>query len=168
MKDNKVEQKQEKNVQTRNQTIFNQLIMTVAIMIYFIALHLGYKNISLDVFELDLKVYSIALLLISIFVFENAYKKDSGTIAIYGIETLVLALETLLIPHIAERLGINIPIILVISPFVFAVYYIFKCVITYTKERRAYLNSLSDIKEIVKKEEPQKKEAKKKTEKNRK
>lgn len=170
MKKNEIKLKNEQNTQTRNQVIFNQLVMAVAIMIYFIALHLGYKNIKLDIFELNLKVYSICLLIISIIVFENAYKKDSGTIAIYGIECLVLATITLLTTHIVERLGISIPNLLVTFSYVFAIYYIFKSMIIYTKEEKAYLNTLSDIKEIVKKDEPQKKEASKKnkTEKNRK
>ena len=40
-------------------------------------------------------------------------------------------------------------------------YYIIKTIIIYFKARKKYLSSLSDVKEIVKKEKPIKKEAKK-------
>ena len=49
---------------------------------------------------------------------------------------------------------------IIVSSYAFSIYYILKAIILYTKERRDYLKSLSDIKEIVD-IKPTKKEAKK-------
>ena len=50
---------------------------------------------------------------------------------------------------------------LIASSISVATYYILKGIIIYTKEKKEYLNTLSDISEIVKEDEPIKKEAKK-------
>jgi len=46
--------------------------------------------------------------------------------------------------------------------YVFAIYFVLKSIVIYTKGRKEVEKSLSDIEEIVKKEEPIKKEATKK------
>ena len=92
---------------------------------------------------------SIIILLISILIFEIAYKKDNGTIAIYGIEILVLSIYVLLIPHIIERANLEFTNYILVSSYVFTAYYMLKSMIIYTIDRKRYLNSLSDIKDIV-------------------
>ena len=92
---------------------------------------------------------------------EIAYRKDNGRIAINSIEVLVLASHTLSIAHIVEAHRFSFANYILVSSYIFSIYYLFKAIFVYTKEKKEYLDSLSDIKEIVA-NNPTKKEATKK------
>ena len=96
---------------------------------------------------------------ISIIIFEIAYKKDDGIIAITGIEILITAFHTLSILHIVQVSAFDFRIYILTSSYLFAIYFVLKSMIIYTMEKRKYLKSLSDIKNIVK-NEPTRKDAK--------
>ena len=96
---------------------------------------------------------------------EKAYKKDDTSIALTGVELLVLSIHSLSIMHVINVYKYDFRYYLLTSSYIFSIYYVLKSIILYTKEKKEYLNSLSDISEIVKKEEPVKKEAKKKSKK---
>lgn len=150
-----------------NKTIFYNLLIAIFMMLYFIVLNFGYINIELKTLIVDLKVFSIIYLAISIFLFEKSYKQDNGALAINGIEILVIAGHTLSIMHVINAYNIEFRYYIAISSYIIAIYYVLKCIIIYTKGKIEYLKSLSDISNIVKEEEPVKKEAvkrKKKTE----
>jgi hypothetical protein len=106
------------------------------------------------------QIASLIILFLSILTFEIAYHKDSGKIAINGIEILILAVHSLTMWHVTNKMNFQFNIYIVVSTYIFAIYYILKSMIIYTNEKRKYLNSLSDIHEIVSKD-PIKKEAKK-------
>lgn len=129
--------------------IFENIIIAVAIMLYFIIINFSYYRIDDYILQMGLKISSIIILLISILIFEIAYKKDNGTIAIYGIEILVLSIYVLLIPHIVERTKLEFTNYILVSSYIFTAYYMLKSMIIYTIDRKRYLNSLSDIKDIV-------------------
>ena len=112
----------------------------------------------------DIKVFAGAFLVTGIIFLEIAYKKDKGTIAITGIEFLCLSLHNLSIMHIITLFKYDFRVYLLTSSYIFSIYYVLKSIILYTKGRKDYLNSLSDISEIVKKDEPIKREAKKREE----
>ncbi len=152
---------EEKNIQI-NKELFTNICMAISVMIYYIFINLGYANIELDIFKIDLKVFSMIILGITIILFENAYKKESSKLAIIGIECLILASHTLSAIHVTTIFNFYFKYYILTSSYCFAIYYVLKDIIIYTKERRNYLNSLSDISEIIKKEEPRKKEASKK------
>lgn len=151
----------EKNpiMEKTNTKIFINIIIAILIMIYFVALHIGYDKINEEIFSRVLQIATMLLLLIAIVLFEIAYKKDSGTIAINGIEILVLSCHSLSIPYITEVSDFDFKWYATISAYIFAIYFIFKAIVIYTLGRKEYLKSLSDIPEIVKKEEPKKKVA---------
>ena len=151
----------EKNNKINKELLIN-ICIAIGIMIYYIFINLGYVNIEPEILKVDLKVFSMILLGVAIIIFEKAYKKDSGKAAIYGIEFLVLAFHTLSIIHITTIYQFYFKYYILTSSYCFAIYYVFKDIILYTIERRRYLKSLSDIPEIVKKEELKKKEATKK------
>ena len=69
-------------------------------MLYFYLINLGSINIAPEKLELDLKVFSVVTILITVFIFEIAYKKDSGRIAIYGIESIFISLATLFLAYL--------------------------------------------------------------------
>ena len=95
---------------------------------------------------------------------EISYKKESDSIAMYGIEFLALAIFTLLIKHMPKLFQCNTQTYILIGSYLFAIYYMLKTAVLYTKERQEELNKLSDIKEIVK-NEPVKKATKRKNKK---
>ena len=53
------------------------MVIGILVVLYFIFLNLGFKNIEKNIFATDLKVFSITILVISIFIFERAYKNKS-------------------------------------------------------------------------------------------
>ncbi len=140
--------------------IFENLIIAVAMMLYFILINFSYLRMEEDLLLQGIKIASLIILFFSIIIFEVAYHKDSGRIAINGIEVLVLAILTLTIRLVTARFKIDFGKYIVYLAYTFTIYYILKSIILYTIEKKKYLDSLSDIHEIVS-NEPVKKEAKK-------
>ncbi|MCI8637454.1 MAG: hypothetical protein HFJ36_06515 [Clostridia bacterium] len=141
--------------------MFKDLLKAVGIMLYFIILNLAYSTIKQERLVGDIEIFAGAFLVVGIVFLERAYKKDSGSIALTGIEFLVLSLHSLSIMHIITLFKYDFRFYLLTSSYIFSIYYVLKAILLYTKGRKAYLDSLSDISEIVKKDEPIKKEAKK-------
>lgn len=141
--------------------MFKDLLKAVCIMLYFIILNLAYSTIKQERLVGDIEIFAGAFLVVGIVFLERAYKKDSGSIALTGIEFLVLSLHSLSIMHIITLFKYDFRFYLLTSSYIFSIYYVLKAILLYTKGRKAYLDSLSDISEIVKKDEPIKKEAKK-------
>lgn len=141
--------------------IFRNILKAIGIMIYFVVLNLAYNTMKQERLIGDIKVFAGVFLLIGILIMEKAYKKDSGESAISAIELICLSLHTLSIMHVITLFKYDFRIYLLTSSYVFSIYYVLKAIIIYTKERKRYLNSLSDVSEIVKEDEPTKKEAKK-------
>ena len=141
--------------------IFINILTAVGIMLYFIILNMAYSAIKQERLVNDIEVFSGIFLIIGIVILEIAYKKDNGNIAITGIEFLIISLHSLSIMHMITLFKYDFRLYLLVSSYIFAIYYVLKSIIIYTKERKDYLESLSDIPEIVKKDEPIKKEAKK-------
>ena len=140
--------------------ISKNILQAIAIMIYFVAINYVYIKIGGQNLQQGTKIISLIILLLSITTFEIAYHKDNGIIAINGIEILVLAIQSLTTWVTIARLKIDTNTYILISACTFTIYYVLKSMIIYTIDNRKYLNSLSDIHEIVM-NEPIKKEAKK-------
>lgn len=144
-----------------SKSIYENIIIAVAIMLYFLLINFAYGRLEKAEVLIGLKIASIIILAIAIVFIEIAYRKDNGKIAINSIEVLVLASHTLSIAHVVEAQKLEFTNYILISSYTFSIYYLFKAAIMYTKEKKAYLDSLSDIKEIVT-NTPTKKEAVKK------
>lgn len=140
--------------------IWINIMMAVTLMIYFIAINISYNFTEQKALLLGLKVASMIIMLSGIIIFEIAYKKDSGIIGITGIELLVIAFHTLSTAHVVEASSFDFRTYILASSYMFSIYFVLKSIIIYTNEKRKYLKSLSDIKEIVV-NEPVKKEAQK-------
>ena len=143
--------------------IFKNLILAIVVMVYFISCNILYTQLPLEQMETITKVISGVFLLASIILFEFAYKRDSGTLTMTAIELLVLSIHALFIYHIITIYQFDFRTYLLASSFLFAIYYVLKSTVIYTRARMKYLKSLSDISEIVK-DEPVIKEAKKRKE----
>ena len=144
-----------------NIRIYINIVIAVIIMIYFISINFAYYKVEENNLLILLKVFSMIILSIAIALIEIAYRKDNGNIAINSVEAIVLAGYTLSITHVVNSQKINFANYILISSYMFSIYYLLKAIIVYTKERKEFLNSLSDIREIVS-NTPIKKEATKK------
>lgn len=142
--------------------IYLNILKAIIIILYFFVLNLSYENVSIEHLEIGIKAFTMIFLFISIYIFERAYKKDDDNLAIQGIEILVLATYTLTTDYITKKFDFNFKSYSLVAAYILAIYFILKCIIIYTKGRKEISDELSDIKEIVKKSEPIKKEATKK------
>ena len=132
--------------------IFTNIIIAIAIIIYFTFLIMGSEGTVKTVRSVDFNIFSILLLGVSIYLFESAYKKDNGSLAIYGIETLIVSIITLFFPYIIFELGEFYKRYYMIVSVCILIYYIIKSIWIANNVKRIYLKQISDIKEIVKKE----------------
>ena len=142
--------------------IYLNILKAILIIFYFFVLNLACQNISAEHLEKGIELCTMIFLFISIFIFEVAYRKDDDDLAIQGIETLVLSAYTLTSQHITKKYNFNFKNYFLFASYIFAIYFILKCIVIYTKGRKEVAQNYSDIKEIVKKDEPIKKEATKK------
>lgn len=141
--------------------IEKNLSKALCIIIYFIILFFAYTRMNLDRLAQDIQVFSGAFLVLGILALEKAYKKDSGEVAITGIELLALSIHSVSIMHMITLLKYDFKSYMLISSGIVVIYYVLKVIIIYTKDKKEYLKGLSDISKIVKEDEPIKKEAKK-------
>jgi len=131
-----------------NKKIFENLIMVISIIIYLIFIILGYMNINTNAFITDLQVFSIALIITTIIVFEKAYKKDSGKLTIHGIEILILSIITMILPKIYYQYENIFVDVVGIVAILYVLYFTIKCIMIYVKTRKKIRKS--DVKKIAK------------------
>ena len=132
-----------------NVEVFKNIAIAIVMVVFLNFIILGFINIENSVFLVDLKVFAVSILAIAIGVFENAYKKDSGKIAIYGIETLILAFAMLAFIYLDIMCHSNFVIITVLITYTIAIYYTVKSIIIYQKMKKQYY--INSMKEIIKK-----------------
>ncbi len=142
--------------------IYLNVLKAIIIVLYFFVLNVACENVNPQYLEKGIELCTMILLFISIFIFEWAYKKDNDDLAIQGIEILILSAYTLTTQHITKKFDFPLKNYLLVASYIFAIYFILKCIVVYTKGRKEMAENLSDIKEIVQKDEPVKKEATKK------
>lgn len=133
--------------------VFTNLVVASGIILYFIFIVLGSVGTIKNVRIIDLNIFSFLFLTVAIFLFEIAYRKDDGKLAMHGIESLVVAIFTLFLPYIIFELNkTDKKYYLMVSIYI-ASYYILKSIIISVKTKNKFMsNNISDIKEIVKKE----------------
>jgi len=136
-----------------NRKVFLSLFMSALIMLFFIFVFMGYKNISLPNYITDLKVFAILAIVVTICIFEYAYKKDSDSMAIIGIESLIASFMVLSFYYVLEYNIFNYEYYLVMFAAIFMVYYIVKTFIIYYRETHKHRKTAKDIKNLIKKEE---------------
>lgn len=132
--------------------VFTNIVVAAVIVTYFIFIVLGSIGSIKNVRVIDLNIFSMIFLGIAIVLFEIAYRRDQGNIAIYGIESLVVAIFTLFLPYIIFELDETHKKYYLLASIYIAAYYILKSIYIATRTRVKYMNNISDVKEIVKKE----------------
>lgn len=133
-----------------NKIIFHNIAIASIIMLYFIFLILGYRTIMPETFMVDLQVFSIITIGITIIIFEKAYKKDNTEYAIHGIESLFLSIATLLSTYTYARYQEKFIYIMLTVCYIFAIYYVAKSIVIYIKMKSKALKRTNDIHKIAK------------------
>ncbi len=135
-----------------NQRIFHNCLVAIGVMLYICAIDVVYIYAKQEMISLALKVFAMFLMMLTIGVFEVSYRKESGKLAIVGIELLMFSVIVLYIPQIYVNLDKLFCQVLLFTPIFCGVYYIAKSILIYIKTEKEYQNNLSDVKEIVKDE----------------
>ena len=143
--------------------ITKDLIIAICLIAYVLILALAYTKMNIDRLSKDIEVFAGAFLVLGLLGLEKAYKSDDGKTAITAIELLVMSFYSLSIMHMVALIKCDFINYMFFSAGAIAIYYFIKEIIIFTKQKRDDLKNLSDISEIVKKDEPIKKEAKKRT-----
>lgn len=144
-----------------NKKVFENIIIAVILMILFIVINYLYGKVNEEQLKLMMKIVSSVFMGLTIVIFEVAYRKDSSKLAISGIESLVLSCFTLSITYVITVNDFDFNLYILVASYTVAIYYVMKAILIYTKEKKKFLDSLSDIREIVD-NKPQKKKATKK------
>lgn len=142
--------------------IFLNILFAIIIMLYFFCINIIYVQFDYESSKQCIQICSGIFLLIGLIYLEIAYKKDSDSKMITAIELIVISMYSLSILHIIRKYNFEFKLYLTASSYICAIYYVLKSIIIYTQSKRKILLEASDVKEIVKKEEPVKKEATKK------
>lgn len=135
-----------------NKKIFRNVMIAIVILAFCILKILGYINIKEDIFIVDLKVFSISILIFAIILFERSYKKIDLELFTHGLESLFVAITTLCEVYIYQLFTDKFIMVIAIESLLISAYYIFKCTRIYSKTKKEYIKSLNDISEIVKEE----------------
>ena len=80
--------------------VFTNIAVATVIILYLIFIVLGSVGSVKNVRVVDLNIFSILFLGVAIIIFEISYRKEDGKLAMYGIESLVVAIFTLFLPYI--------------------------------------------------------------------
>ena len=138
-------------VEKINSKVFENMIIAAIIMVYFVALNLGMSNIPTENYIMDLKVFSIMLLIITILIFEFGYKRDNESLWMHGVETMALGIFTLYLIYLYSIYYATFGPLIISAAIVVLVYYAIKIAIIQRRIEKEYKKSLTDIGEIVKK-----------------
>ena len=143
--------------------ITKDLIIAICLIGYVLILALAYTKMNVDRLSKDIEVFAGVFLVLGLLGLEKAYKFDEGKTAITAIELLIMSFYSLSIMHMVALIKCDFIHYMFFSAGSIASYYLIKEIIVFTKQKRDDLRNLSDISEIVKKDEPIKKEAKKRS-----
>ena len=130
--------------------IFHTLIVAIIIVLYFLTVNLFYYKFEAAQFEVFMKYYALIIIVATVVMFEVGYRKDSIKFAVIGVELLACGILSLYIPYIFLHTTKALRLSIMILPIPVLLYYLFKSLFIYKKDKFHYQNNLSDIKELVK------------------
>jgi len=140
-----------KDVKEMRRKYMPNLIMALAVAVFFGLIVLGFYKIQSQTFIIDLKTFGMLILLIAIILLENAYSKKDKIILAYGLECIVIATLTISLIYAYLKIIDKFIIITLIITAVFVIYYIIKYFIIRSKCKKNYFRD--KMKEIIEKDE---------------
>lgn len=133
--------------------IFINIIYANAIVIYFILLIIARKLAIPTIFFNIIKACSIILILLTVGIFEIAYKKDSGKYAVKGIEFMFLSISTLITLKVFLHYNNKLISFMTSIALLFAIYYVGKSIVIYIKQKKEAKKYKNDIRKIANKKQ---------------
>ncbi len=130
--------------------IFHNLLIAIIIIAYLCVINILYFKLENQVFEQQMKFFALGIILVTVGVFEIAYRRESKRMCIIGIELLLCSIISLYIPYIYLFVNGTLKNIIMTLPFIIAAYYIIKAFFIYKTREIRYQSNLSDVKEILK------------------
>lgn len=128
--------------------ILHNLILALIIILYLDAVNILFNKLENNMFEKIMKFVALGIDIITVILFEIAYRRKSKRIFIVGIELLICSIFSLYVPYI--YLFTNLKNVITICLEIIIVYYIIKAFIIFKGRQFEYQNNLSDVKEILK------------------
>lgn len=132
---------------------FENIIFAVIVFVYLGALNLGMANIPTENYLMDLKVFSILLLVTTIIMLEVAYKRDKANLWLHSVEFMIIAIFTLYLIYFYSMYYNTFGNIVFSFGAVCFIYYAIKIFVLKRKTIKDYNKKLIDIGEIVKNKE---------------
>lgn len=146
----KIRKKMPKEIKDKiiNLTFFN-CVFLILMSVITLLINISYNKLILYDFRNYIKILQISLCIISIVLFEIAYKKDSMKIGFFAIEFTIFSVFILFVPY---RYMLKSDVQFLRNALIaFSIYYILKVGISAIMIRNKYLKeNMSDVKEIVK------------------
>lgn len=132
------------------QSVFYTLIVAIILVVYFLSINIMYYSIDGNKFEEYLKFYALGIIIATITLFEIAYRKNSKKIMVIGIELFICGVLTLYIPYIFLHTSKHLRMVIMIVPVItILIYYFIKSMFIVKANKDEYINTLSDVKDIV-------------------
>lgn len=131
--------------------MFENILIADILMAFLYLVSLGALNIETSVFIKDLQVFSISFIIFTIILFEISYKKENGKLAINGVESFAFSVCILSSIYVYTMHMKDFDLYISLVAYTFSIYYIIKAIIISKKMKKQYVQSLSDIEEIIKK-----------------
>lgn len=144
-----IELKQKMPIEMKKATIksiVQNLIMVFIVLVLLAVICFMDENNIKENFSLHLKIISTVLAVVSIVLFEIAYRKEKANMCLWAIEFLILGMIIMFVPYLSHYAK-NIIIGIAIG---FGVYYLIKLIAIVIKKYKEFLDKRSDVKEIVK------------------
>ncbi len=126
IKNTKKTKKLSENNQKKYKKILKNTIIACFIVLYYLALIIGIQNVSVIQFIIDLKVVIMLEAIITVILFETAYKKDEIEYTFYGMEILVVGITTTFLLNLVSKQNDIINIVLATIVICFTLYYLGK------------------------------------------
>jgi len=136
-----------------NNYTFINLLISIALMIYMLAINILYLNEDMSVVSTSIKIFAMLLITIDIGIFEIGYRKDNIQIWIHGFELLVCSILILSLQYVYLYVDIVIKNLFMLLPIFCSIYYVAKIIVEHIIETKRYQNNLSDVKDIIKEDE---------------
>ena len=134
IKNNKKQKKSSEKKQSKYKELLKNNLIGIVVIVYFLALIIGKNAINTIEYITDLKVFVIIEAILSIIIIERAYKKDTFSIAIHGLEMLILGGSTVLILDLFNRQNDKLNLVFAILVGVFTLYYLIKLLVIAIKK----------------------------------
>lgn len=132
--------------------IFQNTFVAFGMILFMGVIDAIYLYGKLEWVSIAMKGLAMLSIILTVGIFEVSYRKDSGKIAMVGMECLVLSCLTLYLPKMYEKLAPKWCIQLAYIPIFCVFYYSMKIIVISFQMRKQYQNNLSDVKEIIKEE----------------